>query len=87
MAELEFGGEIDMATFTVQIVESNLYQFYKRNGFATLADLMKRATEDVGWFWDAMLRTMDVQFYEPYSQKSWTCQKAFNFRNGVWAGK
>ncbi len=68
MAEFEFGGEIAWRPSRAQMVESNLYQFYKRNGFATLADFMKRATEDVGWFWDTMLRTMDVQFYEPYSQ-------------------
>lgn len=50
------------------MVESNLYQFYRRNGFATLAEFMQRATDDVAWFWEAVLRTLDIQFYEPYSQ-------------------
>lgn len=68
MAEFEFGGEIVWKPSRAQIVESNLYQFYKRNGFTTLDDFMKRSTEDVGWFWDTMLRALDIQFYEPYSQ-------------------
>ncbi len=68
MAEFEFGGEIVWRPSRAQKVESNLYQFYKRNGFATLDECMQRATEDVAWFWDTMLKELSVEFYEPYSQ-------------------
>lgn len=68
MAEFEFGGEIAWRPSRAQMVESNLYQFYRRNGFATLDEFMNKATDDVGWFWETMLRTLDIQFYEPYSQ-------------------
>jgi acetyl-CoA synthetase len=68
MSEFEFGGDIAWRPSRAQMVESNLYQFYKRNGFATLAEFMQRANDDVGWFWDTVLRVLDIQFYEPYSQ-------------------
>lgn len=68
MSEFEFGGEVVWKPSRAQMVESNLYQFYRRNGFATLAEFMQRATADIAWFWDTVLRTLDIQFYEPYSQ-------------------
>ena len=68
MADFEFGGEVVWKPSRAQIVESNLYQFYRRNGFATLDEFMKRSTANVGWFWDTMLRVLDIQFYEPYSK-------------------
>lgn len=67
MAEFEFGGEIVWRPSRAQMVESNLYQFYKRNGFNTLAEFMQYSTDDVAWFWDKMLHTLDIQFYEPYT--------------------
>lgn len=68
MSEFEFGGEVVWRPSRAQMVESNLYQFYKRSGFATLAEFMARSTGDVAWFWDTMLRALDIRFYEPYSQ-------------------
>ncbi len=29
---------------------------------------MQRSTTDIAWFWDAVLRDLDIQFYEPYSR-------------------
>jgi acetyl-CoA synthetase len=29
---------------------------------------MRRSTTDIAWFWDAVLRDLDIQFYEPYSR-------------------
>lgn len=68
MAEFAFGGDMVWKPSRAQMVESNLYQFYKRNGFATLAEFMKKSTDDIAWFWETMLRALDIQFYEPYSQ-------------------
>src|SRR5439155_18861426 len=39
---------------------------------------MRRSTTNIPWFWDTVLRDLDIQFYKPYSQvvdlsqgKSW----------------
>jgi acetyl-CoA synthetase len=29
---------------------------------------MRRSTTDIAWFWDTILRDLDVQFYKPYSR-------------------
>ena len=68
MSEFEYGGEIAWRPSRAQMVESNLYQFYKRNGFNTLDEFMRVSTNDIAWFWDTVLHTLDIQFYEPYSQ-------------------
>src|SRR5581483_10609727 len=41
---------------------------YARHGFASFDEFMRRSTDDIAWFWDTMLKEMDIQFYEPYSQ-------------------
>ena len=28
---------------------------------------MRRSTTDIAWFWDTVLRDLDIQFYKPYS--------------------
>jgi len=68
MSEFEFGGEIAWRPSRAQIEQSNLYRQYTRLGFKTLAGFQDASTQNVAWFWDMMLRELDVQFYEPYSQ-------------------
>ena len=29
---------------------------------------MQRSTDDIAWFWDAVLRELEIRFYRPYSQ-------------------
>jgi acetyl-CoA synthetase len=38
------------------------------HGIRDFDELIRRSTEDVAWFTDAVLKFLDVQFYEPYSQ-------------------
>lgn len=67
MSEFEFGGEIAWRPTPEQIAQSNLYQSLTRHGFQTLEAFQRASVNDVAWFWDAMLRELDVQFYEPYT--------------------
>ncbi len=67
-ASLSFGGEIVWRPTARHIAESNLTAFMRLHGVADFAGLMKRSTEDVAWFTDAVLKFLDIQFYEPYSQ-------------------
>jgi acetyl-CoA synthetase len=36
------------------------------NGIASLDELRRRAVGDVGWFWDAVVRDLGLEFFEPY---------------------
>jgi acetyl-CoA synthetase len=52
-----------------EIVErSNLQRFIDKNGIGSLDELLQRSTTDLEWFWDAVLRGLDIQFYEPYEK-------------------
>ncbi len=68
MAEFEFGGAMAWRPTDAQITSSSLYRQYTRLGFKTLADFQRASTQDIAWFWDTMLRELDVQFYAPYAQ-------------------
>ena len=49
---------------------SNLQRFMDRHGIASYADLMERSTADVAWFWDAVLKELDVRFLRPTRESS-----------------
>jgi acetyl-CoA synthetase len=68
MSEFQFGGEIAWRPTRAQIEASNLYQCFTRLGFASLDEFQRASVKDVAWFWDTMLRELDVQFDEPYTQ-------------------
>lgn len=47
---------------------SHLQRFMKEHGFATLEALHQQSITDIAWFWDAVLKYLDIRFYEPYSR-------------------
>jgi acetyl-CoA synthetase len=50
------------------IARSRLKQFMDAHGIATFADLLKRADEDIEWFWDAAIKDIDIAFYRRYDK-------------------
>lgn len=64
----DFGGEIVWRPTPDQIAHSRLQRFMDKHGLKTFADLMHRSTTDLEWFWDAVLRDLDIEFYEPYAR-------------------
>ncbi len=68
MEEFDFGGEIVWRPTAEQIAQSNLQQFMTRHRISSFDDLMKRSTEDIGWFWDSVIKDLNIEFYEPYRQ-------------------
>src|SRR5262245_2055175 len=50
------------------IAHSNLKRFMDRFGIQSLEELAQRSSDDVAWFWDAVLQDLDIRFYKPYSQ-------------------
>src|SRR5687767_6249431 len=47
---------------------SRLADFMARHGIPSLDVLQRRSTNDIEWFWDAVLRDLDIQFATPCSR-------------------
>ena len=50
------------------IAQSNLQRFMDRHGIGSYDALLRRAAENIGWFWDAVIDDLDIRFAHPYSQ-------------------
>jgi acetyl-CoA synthetase len=68
VSEFQFGGEFVWHPPPDLIAQSNLQEFIKKHGLGSYNELMRRSTTDIAWFWHAVLRDLDIQFYEPYSR-------------------
>ena len=64
----EFGGNIVWEPTPEYVEHANLTRFMRQYGISDFPELMRRSTEEVAWFTDAVLKFLDIQFYEPYSQ-------------------
>jgi acetyl-CoA synthetase len=67
-AEFDFGGDIVWRPTPDYIQASHLTQFMQQHGIHDYAALMRRSTEDVPWFTQAVLDYLDIRFFEPYEQ-------------------
>ncbi|RMH73480.1 MAG: AMP-dependent synthetase [Gemmatimonadetes bacterium] len=63
-----FGQQIVWQPNPQWIEESNLRAFMERHDILNYEALLKKSTEDIAWFWDAVMEDLDIQFYEPYRQ-------------------
>ncbi|NOX36679.1 MAG: AMP-binding protein [Calditrichaeota bacterium] len=50
------------------IKESNLQRFMERHQIPDYDTLYRRSIQDIAWFWDAVLKDLDIQFYQPYEK-------------------
>jgi len=66
--QLEFGGQFVWKPTPDDIERAHLTHFMRQNQIADFGELMRRSTQDVAWFTEALLRYLDIRFYYPYSQ-------------------
>jgi acetyl-CoA synthetase len=50
-----------------QAAQTNLAHFMARHGIPDYPALLRRAKDDVGWFWAAALADLGIEFYRPYT--------------------
>lgn len=50
------------------IAQSNLKRFMDRHGIASLEALQRKSVSDIAWFWDAVIRELDIRFHRPYEK-------------------
>jgi len=63
-----FGGEIVWRPTADYVNRSHLKKFMGMHGLASFDALLQRSTADVAWFTDAILKYLDIQFQQPYTQ-------------------
>jgi len=66
--QFTFGGDIVWQPTPQQIEHANLTTFMRAYDIRDFDELMQRSVSDVGWFTDAVLKTLGIQFYTPYSK-------------------
>ena len=64
----DFGGEIVWKPTPEYIERSHLKRFMDKHGMESFSQLMERPTGDVAWFTDEVIKYLDIQFQEPYSE-------------------
>jgi acetyl-CoA synthetase len=63
-----FGGEIVWQPTPDYVEQAHLTRFMRLHNIAGFDELMRRSTEDIAWFTEAVLNYLDIQFYVPYTQ-------------------
>jgi len=48
--------------------ESNVMRFMRRNGITSYEELLRRSTDDIEWFWDAVAEDLELEFTKPYER-------------------
>ncbi len=47
---------------------SRLLRFMRAQGISDYQELMRRSVQDPGWFWDAVCKDLELEWYRPYEQ-------------------
>ncbi len=47
---------------------SRLKRFMDRHGIGEYDELLRRSTDDLEWFWDAVCRDLELEWYRPYER-------------------
>src|SRR5437899_1434337 len=68
VSEFQFGGDFVWHPPAELIAQSNLQRFIDKNQLGTYDMLMQGSITDIAWFWNTVLRDLDIQFSKPYSQ-------------------
>ena len=63
-----FGQKIAWEPNPQWINESNLHAFMKKEGIEGYDQLINRSGSDFAWFWQAVLKDLDIRFYTPYEK-------------------
>jgi acetyl-CoA synthetase len=49
---------------------ANVTRLMRAHGIDDYDELQRRSVDDIGWFWDAVIRDLDIEFFEPFSEVS-----------------
>jgi len=63
-----FGGEIVWRPTPEHIENARLTDFMRQHDIADYDELIQRSTEDVAWYTEALLKYLEIEFYQPYEK-------------------
>jgi acetyl-CoA synthetase len=64
----DFGGPIVWQPSPATIERSHLTRFLRQHAIPDFAGLMERSTREVAWFTDSLLKYLEIEFAQPYTQ-------------------
>jgi len=50
------------------IEKSNIKRFMDRHAIQNYEELLRRSTDDIEWFWDAIVKELGIEFFRPYNR-------------------
>jgi acetyl-CoA synthetase len=50
------------------VERANITRFMRANGIESYEGLVRRCQDDIEWFWDAVVKDLGIEFFEPYRQ-------------------
>ncbi|MDW8141414.1 MAG: AMP-binding protein, partial [Candidatus Bipolaricaulota bacterium] len=50
------------------IEQSNVWRFMQKHQIKDYTELVRRSTEEIEWFWDAVVKDLEIEFFEPYKR-------------------
>ena len=50
--------------------ESRIGSFMKANNIETIDELIDRSTQDIEWFWDAVVKHLGIEFDHPKARRN-----------------
>ncbi|MCX8102886.1 MAG: AMP-binding protein [Candidatus Bipolaricaulota bacterium] len=50
------------------IERSNIWRFMQKHQIRDYTELVRRSTEEIEWFWDAVVKDLEIEFFEPYKR-------------------
>ena len=61
-------GDIVWSPSEDYVERANVTRLMRAHGIGSYEELVKRSQDDVEWFWEAVVRDLGIEFYEPYRQ-------------------
>ncbi len=56
------------------IERSNIWRFMQKHGIKDYQELLRRSTDEIEWFWDAVVKELQIEFFAPYKKVLDTAQ-------------
>jgi acetyl-CoA synthetase len=50
------------------VAKSNVKRFMEKHGIEDYSALIRRSTEEIEWFWDAIVKELKIEFFKPYNR-------------------
>ncbi|MBI3894938.1 MAG: AMP-binding protein [Acidobacteria bacterium] len=66
--QFDFGGPIVWRPTPEQAEGSRLAAFLKKHSLSNFDELLRRSTDDIEWFWNAVVEDLDIRFFTPYEK-------------------